>query len=50
MKKSKILFLILALAFLMAIVFFIYDFSRKTTFPGSKKEMNQSSAADSVHN
>jgi len=39
MKKQKILFLIIAVLFLLILFYFIYDFSTKTTFPGgdSKK-------------
>ena len=49
MKRSKILFLILSLIFLTVIVFILFDFSRKTAFPGSNIELNQESPADSAH-
>jgi hypothetical protein len=49
MKKSKITFLIFAVIFLSIIMFIIYDFSRKTTFPGNKIENKESDISDPDH-
>ncbi len=35
MKRSKVIFLILSGLFFLLMAFFIYDFARRTTFPGS---------------
>jgi hypothetical protein len=49
MKKSKIIFLIFSICFFIILVFFIYDFSTKTTFPGSAdKKPENSIHADSL--
>jgi len=37
-RRSKIIFLIITIVFLIIVMFFIYDFSRKTTFPGSSQD------------
>ena len=38
MKRSKKIFLILAGIFMLILLLFAYDVSRRTTFPGSKPE------------
>jgi len=40
LKRSKIIFLIAAMIFLIIVMFFIYDFSKKTTFPGKSSEQD----------
>ena len=40
LKRSKFIFLLIAMLFLMIIMYFVYDFSRKTTFPGSPEKKN----------
>jgi hypothetical protein len=35
MSRSKKIFLLAAIAFFIALTYFTYDFSRRTTFPGS---------------
>ncbi len=37
MKRSKLVFLILSIVFLIVLILVIIDFSRKTTFPGKKE-------------
>ncbi|MCH7410899.1 hypothetical protein MM239_15935 [Belliella sp. DSM 111904] len=51
MNRNKIVFLILAVCFLMAMLWIGYDISTRTTFPGSKgnlKERITSGEADSL--
>ncbi|MHA7102679.1 hypothetical protein [Roseivirga pacifica] len=51
MKRSKKIFVIVAVLFIAAIFVVGYDISRKTSFPGSKKYLKESIApsdADSV--
>ncbi|RKQ49058.1 hypothetical protein BXY85_0045 [Roseivirga pacifica] len=51
MKRSKKIFVIVAVLFIAAIFVVGYDISRKTSFPGSKKYLKESivpSEADSV--
>ncbi len=38
MKLSKKVFLLVAFIFLLIIAWFVYDVSKKTTFPGSKSK------------
>ncbi len=44
MNKSKRIFLFLFVLFMIAIFYFIYDFSKRTTFPGKKKSQTESAA------
>jgi flagellar basal body-associated protein FliL len=37
MKKSKLLFIILAILFMLLLIALALDFSRRTSFPGAKK-------------
>jgi hypothetical protein len=49
MKKNKIIFLILAIAFLLGMVFIGLDISKRTTFPGSKGNLKERiSPSDSI--
>ncbi len=41
MKKNKIIFLILATLFLLAMAWIGYDISSRTTFPGSKGNLKE---------
>jgi hypothetical protein len=41
MKKSKLVFLIIAALFLIAVVLIGIDISSKTTFPGSKGNLKE---------
>ncbi len=41
MKRSKKIFLIIAIIFLIIILAVSYDISRKTTFPGSKPQLKE---------
>lgn len=41
MKTSKKLFLLLALVFLVTMVYLGYDISSRTTFPGSKPQLKE---------
>lgn len=41
MSRSKKVFLILAVIFFIAMLYFAYDFSSRTTFPGHKREMEE---------
>lgn len=41
MKTSKKLFLLLALVFLVTMVYLGYDISSRTTFPGSKHQLKE---------
>lgn len=41
MKKSKILFLILAGAFFLTMLYLGYDISSRTTSPGSKSQLKE---------
>lgn len=47
MKKSKLIFLILAIIFFLIVLFIAYDISSKTTHPGAKSknqgQLNKSS-------
>ena len=38
MKKSKIIFVIISIIFFLIMIFFVYDFARRTTFPGHRNE------------
>jgi hypothetical protein len=50
MKRSKKIFLILAVAFLGIIGVISYDFARKTTFPGPKSRTSPEKApSDTTH-
>jgi len=45
MSKSKLAFIIISILFIILLLFFVIDFSRKTTFPGERtreKENNSS--------
>jgi len=48
MKKSKIIFIILSVLFVCIIMFFIYDFSRKTTFPGGADKTEPMNPSDTI--
>ncbi len=41
MKKSKKIFLLLALLFFAMIIYIGYDISSRTTFPGSKPQLKE---------
>ena len=41
MKKSKIIFIILSIIFLCVIMYFVYDFSKKTKFPGNADKKHE---------
>jgi hypothetical protein len=41
MNSSKKVFVVIAMAFLIALVYVSYDISRKTTFPGSKPQLKE---------
>jgi hypothetical protein len=47
MKRSKLLFLILSVVFILILVWIAFDFSKKTRFPGQKEPTEQ---VDSVEN
>ena len=38
MKKSKIIFVIVSIIFFLIMLFFVYDFARRTRFPGQRDE------------
>ena len=44
MKRSKKIFVIVAILFVLATLIIGYDISRKTSFPGSKKYLKESIA------
>lgn len=44
MKRSKKIFVIVAILFVLATLIVGYDISRKTSFPGSKKYLKESIA------
>ncbi|WP_420387159.1 hypothetical protein [Roseivirga sp.] len=44
MKKSKKIFLLIGVLFVVATLIVGYDISRKTSFPGSKKYLKESIA------
>ena len=44
MKKSKKVFVIIGVLFIVATIIVGYDISRKTSFPGSKKYLKESIA------
>lgn len=46
MKRSKKIFVIVAVLFVLATILVGYDISRKTSFPGSKKYLKESLAPD----
>ncbi|EMS31719.1 hypothetical protein C943_01990 [Mariniradius saccharolyticus AK6] len=49
MKKNKVIFLILAIVFLLGMVLIGLDISRRTTFPGSKGNLKERIApSDSI--
>jgi uncharacterized protein YneF (UPF0154 family) len=41
MKRSKKIFLLLAALFLLIMMFIGYDISRRTTWPGAKKNLQE---------
>lgn len=41
MKKSKKIFIILALLFFVIMIYIGYDISSRTTFPGSKPQLKE---------
>jgi hypothetical protein len=41
MKKSKVVFLVLAALFLLIMIYMGYDISSKTTRPGSKPQLKE---------
>ena len=41
MKKSKKIFIVLALLFFVVITYIGYDISSRTTFPGSKPQLKE---------
>lgn len=41
MKRSKILFLVFAGIFFLLLLWVSYDISRRTTFPGSKPQLQE---------
>lgn len=43
MKRSKLIFIILSILFLIILILVMIDFSRKTTFPGSKQNKKDQS-------
>ena len=54
MSRSKKIFFLVAILFFMLLTYFTYDFSRRTTFPGSRTKTSprfpfgDSLATDSV--
>ena len=46
MKKSKLIFVIVSIIFFLIMIFFVYDFARRTTFPG--KHADHSATKTSV--
>lgn len=47
MKKSKLVFLVLGILFLLIILFFSWDIATRTTFPGSKGNLKERMAPSS---
>jgi hypothetical protein len=41
MTKSKKIFTVVAVVFLILLIYASYDISRKTTFPGSKSQLKE---------
>jgi hypothetical protein len=41
MKRSKKIFIVIAIIFVAAMAYFGYDVSSKTTFPGSKPQLKE---------
>lgn len=46
MQKSKKIFLLLFVVFMLIIVYVSYDISRRTTFPGSKGNLKERISTD----
>ena len=44
MKRSKKIFVVVAVLFIIGVLIVAYDISTKTTFPGSKKYLKESVA------
>lgn len=47
MSRSKKIFFLVAIAFFLLLLYVTYDFSRRTTFPGSPKK-SLSTGADTL--
>ena len=41
MKRSKLIFIIISILFFLIMAFFVYDFARKTTFPGKHNTVQE---------
>ena len=41
MKRSKKIFLLIALLFILVMLYFSYDIAKRTTFPGSKPNLKE---------
>jgi hypothetical protein len=41
MKRSKKIFLVISAIFITVMLIIAYDISQRTSFPGSKKELNR---------
>jgi hypothetical protein len=51
MDRNKLIFLIIAVVFLLAMLWIGYDISQRTTFPGSKGNLKERiNASDEVSN
>ena len=51
MNRNKLIFLIIAVVFLLAMLWIGYDISQRTTFPGSKGNLKERiNASDEVSN
>lgn len=48
MNKNKLIFLLLAMLFMVAMIWIGVDISRKTTFPGSKGNLKERMAPSEV--
>ena len=46
MKRSKKIFVVVGILFVLATIIVGYDISRKTSFPGSKKYLKESIAPE----
>jgi hypothetical protein len=50
MSRSKKIFLFIAIIFFGVLIYFSYDFSRRTTFPGSKPQLKEQPIQDQFLN
>jgi len=48
LKKSKLIFLGIAILFFIGLGLIVVDFNRKTTFPGASEDNDQSTVVDSL--